>query len=69
MKLWKHLIAINFVDFYGMMHSILRNWLKGYKRKVNESEINQCLLQNLLLQKQGSKWAYKKNALNLKKDQ
>ena len=53
-------IAINFVDFYGMMHSIPRDWLKGHKRKVNESEVNQWLLLNLLQQKHVSKWAYKK---------
>ena len=53
-------IAINFVDFYGMMHSIPREWLKGHKSKLNESEMNQRLLQNLLQQKQVSKWAYKK---------
>ena len=52
--------TINFVGFYGMMHSIPRDWLKGHKRKLNESEVNQCLLQNLLQQKQVSKWAYKK---------
>ena len=56
-------IAINFVDFYGMMHSTPRDWLKGHKGKLNESEMNQCLLQNLLQQKQFSKWAYKKMRL------
>ena len=44
-------IAINFVDFYGMMHSIPRDWLKGHKGKLNENKMNQCLLQNLLQQK------------------
>ena len=53
-------IAINFVYFYGMMHSIPRDWLKVHKRKLNEIEMNKCLLQNLLQQKQVSKWAYKK---------
>ena len=33
-------IALNFVDFYGMMHSIPRDWLQGHKRKLNEREMN-----------------------------
>ena len=48
-------IAINFVDFYGVMHSIPRGLLKGHRIKLNESEMNQCLFQN---HKQKSNWAY-----------
>ena len=52
-------IAINFVDFYGMTHSIPRDWVKGKESKLKESEIKQCLLQTLLQQKQRGKWVCK----------
>ena len=42
-------IAINFVDFYCMTNSVLRNWVKGNERKLKESDVK-GLLQTLLQQ-------------------
>ena len=51
-------LAIHFVNFYAMMHSIPRDYLNGHKRKLNEREMKQCLIQNLLQRKQCSGWEY-----------
>ena len=44
-------IAKKIVDFYGIRHSFPRDWLKGHRRKLNDSEMKPVFITKSLATK------------------
>ena len=56
----RYKVKLNFVDFYGLVHSIPKKWLNSITSRLEKEKVFQPLIQTLCAQKYVTKWAYQK---------